>query len=253
MSDEETPKMSSVIGNFEQFSEHSDFEGYLERFESFLVVNKISDEKIKTQWFINFGGPVLFKNIKSVCAPQKPGEVAFKDLLPKLEELLKPKNIEVLERATFNSRSQGLGENISAYALALRELAQSCNFGPGLDSYLRDRFIVGLKNNNMKHSILKSNPKSFYEALSLAQTAEVASSSSQNYVSKVNNNTMRNTHKQKNNYRQNRNSNNFRQNDNGNKFRQNNNGVYKHYNNDKNQKCKRCGRFNHRFACPAIN
>lgn len=43
----------------------------------------------------------------------------------------------------------------------------TCNFGQNLDSYLRDRFIVGLSNHGIKHSILNSNPNTFNEALSM--------------------------------------------------------------------------------------
>lgn len=69
------------------------------------------------------------KNIKVVCVPKKrPTEVEYKDLIPKLSELLKPKNFEVLVRVNFNSRNQDNGESVSAFELAIHELSQSCNF-----------------------------------------------------------------------------------------------------------------------------
>ena len=81
----------------------------------------------------------------------------FSDIKPLLERILKPQSLEVLERAKFNSRVQKPGEDASSYALALREMAQSCNFSETLYEQLRDKFIVGLYNEEMRRVVLSSN------------------------------------------------------------------------------------------------
>lgn len=223
----------SVIGNFEQYSETHDFESYIERLESFLAVNEISDEKVKTQWLINFGGPLLYKHVKSVCVPSKPSDIEFRVIVPKLNELLRPKNIEVLERAAFNSRTQENGESISAFALALRELSQSCNFGNSLDCCLRDRFIVGLAATSMRQAILRANPNTFNEALTIAQTSEIAASSSKSQsICEINKAQFS-----------------FK----GKSRVQNKPQTVQRRQVYEIKRCNRCGRFNHKGQCPAIN
>ena len=157
---EPTLIMSQVIGNFEPFEEHSDFKEYLERFEVFADINGITDEVEKTKWLLAYGGPVLFKKIKC-CSKNAPSTTALKTLKPELFRLLAPKNIVVLERAKFNLRDQNQGETVSEYALALRALSQFCEFEAALDSALRDRFVIGIRNANTRTALLRSGKTSF--------------------------------------------------------------------------------------------
>ncbi|CAM6031659.1 unnamed protein product, partial [Sphagnum compactum] len=123
-----------------------------------------------------------------------------------------------------------IGEDASSYALALRELAQTCNFGEQLDAHLRDRFIVGLRDDATKKQIIRVNPDTFDLALSAAQTSELtnqsASTSSQSHsIHKID------------------------------KFRANRNSQFKkknrqHQNKFNSQSCNRCGRYCHKGECP---
>lgn len=72
-------KMSTFIGNIEQFTLGEDFSNYIERVEKSLTLNKV-DDGMKIPFLIGICGADLFKVMKSVIAPQKVDEVSFVEL-----------------------------------------------------------------------------------------------------------------------------------------------------------------------------
>jgi len=52
---------------------------------------------------------------------------------------------ETFERFKFNQRIQDLNETIDIYVSALRTLVRSCNFGALENSLLRDRIVIGVR------------------------------------------------------------------------------------------------------------
>ena len=77
-------------------------------------------------------------------------EVQRKDpdvILEKLEKCCISEVNESFERYTFSKRDQGPNEPIDAYVAALRVLAKTCNYGQLTDSLIRDRIILGIRDN----------------------------------------------------------------------------------------------------------
>jgi hypothetical protein len=54
---------------------------------------------------------------------------------------------ETCERYCFNKRDQESHETVDAYFAALRILAKTCNFGNLEDNLIRDRIVMGIKDN----------------------------------------------------------------------------------------------------------
>lgn len=162
----------SMRNNFEQFIEGTSLPEYLERFDAYLLLNRVTDEITKTVHFIGICGPFLYSRIKSVCDPRAPMAVPFSELKTLMANILCPKNLVAVERAAFHSRKQGDDESATKYALALRKMAQTCDFGPQLESQLKDRFVVGLKLESTRTRVITS--ASMDEAVSLARTIEAS-------------------------------------------------------------------------------
>lgn len=79
------------------------------------------------------------------------------------------------ERAKFNSRNQQPNESVGEYALALNGLAGNCNFPENqLDAALRDRFILGLRDENIRSKILKVDKARFDEVQAIAKAHELS-------------------------------------------------------------------------------
>lgn len=135
---------TAIVGNMPAYLDGEDIERYLKAFEVFLTVNNVTDEKLRTQWLMVYGGKVLNNMIETVLAPLEPEKVEFKTAKPKLINYMK-KNVDVgTAKQLFYQRVQKQGESICEFALALKELSSTCDFGTHLDVILRDRFIYNL-------------------------------------------------------------------------------------------------------------
>lgn len=148
-SDSESEKSEMASTNLEQFVDGSSLHEYIIRFEAFLLLNRVTDDIAKSVNFVNLCGKELFSRIISVCSPRSPLEVPYSELKPLILSGLCPRNLVSVERHNFHSRQQREGKSIAEFALSLRQLAQTCDYGNSLESQLRDRFVVGLRDSSI--------------------------------------------------------------------------------------------------------
>lgn len=238
---EEMPNVS----NLEPFVEGSSFSEYIERFEAYIMLNRITSDTQKTVHFIGTCGSFMYSRMSSACSPRKPIEVPFTELKELLESVLCPQHLEVVERAKFLTRDQKLGESAASFALALRSNSQTCNFGESLNDQLRDRFVMGLRDDAMRRSIIQASPRTIEAALALAQTGEISfevtRQTSASHLHQIQN---RNAGNQQ---RFNRNSGNQRfQQRNSMRFSNNNGNTRYNY-----PKCSNCAKRHRAGECPA--
>ena len=79
-------------------------------------------------------------------------------IIAKFDEYFTGEVNETYERFKFNQRNQEVGESFDAYLIALRNMAETCNFCtcPRMtDSLLRDRIVLGIKNGDARKRLLQ--------------------------------------------------------------------------------------------------
>ena len=97
---------------------------------------------------------------------------------------------ETYERYIFNGRNQGQDESIDEYVACLRSLAQTCGFCECLaDSLLRDRIVLGVKNNNLRKRLLQERKLDLKKCIDICRSSEAASSQLKNISDRTNDNT----------------------------------------------------------------
>jgi len=74
---------------------------------------------------------------------------------------------ETFERFKFNQRIQHSNETIDTYVSALRTLVRSCNFGALENSLLRDRIVIGVRDDATRKKLLQMR------TLDLKQTIDI--------------------------------------------------------------------------------
>ena len=80
--------------------------------------------------------------------------------------------ISTLERYRFNKRSQEVGETYDQYKMALRELAEGCEFHTiTREEILRDRLVFGIRNVKVRELLLRKSQ------LTLKKTDEICRAS----------------------------------------------------------------------------
>ena len=85
-----------------------------------------------------------------------------------------PRPLLIAERFRFYQRSQVAGESVQDFIADLCRLAISCEFGDFLSQALRDRYVCGLKAENIQKKLLAEDNLTIAQALELARGMEVA-------------------------------------------------------------------------------
>lgn len=164
--------MSVVTGSLTPFQAEDNLEQWLERFEVFLEVNSV-EEKNMMRWLIMMCGPIIYDKLKTVCAPDKPLAATYSAVKKKLIAVMMPASDDAVIKTQFFSRSQKDGESCTEFAMALKELAYSCDFGNYRDAAMRDRFQYNLRDPYVRVQMLKQTFESFDAAVEEAQKYEV--------------------------------------------------------------------------------
>ncbi|XP_049528978.1 uncharacterized protein LOC125947746 [Dermacentor silvarum] len=117
-----------------------------------------------------------------VCAlvqPKQPNQVSYDDIVEMLKAHLDPQPSAAFCRARFQRRDQRHNE------IVLKRLAAECNFGTSADAeanqtilpleiMLRDRFVCGLRNEQVQQRLFAEKDLTFTKAFDIALRAENA-------------------------------------------------------------------------------
>ena len=172
--------MTLYLGAPEPFNaSNDDWQLYVQRFEHFLLANKISDSDEKCHLLLALMGAPTFKLLANLAAPKQPGELKFKDICDILKKHYSPQPIKIAERYRFYNRKQLLGESAAKYFAQLRKMANTCSFGTFLDEALCDRLVCGIRDQGMQHRLLAEADLTLKKAFDLIQGMEAADKNAQ--------------------------------------------------------------------------
>ena len=76
-------------------------------------------------------------------------------VLEKLEVFCVGETNKIYERYQFNKQDQESDESIDSYVASLCTLAKMFNYGALLDSIIRDRIVVGIRDNDTLKRLLQ--------------------------------------------------------------------------------------------------
>ena len=91
-----------------------------------------------------------------------------------LESYFKPTQNEIYKQYMFYSCDEGPNENVDHWVNRLRQLLKSCNFEEMIDSLLRDRVAMGMKNKATRAQMLREKVVNLNEAIDMLRASEVA-------------------------------------------------------------------------------
>ena len=164
----------SIIGNIGEYNEaEEDFENYCTRVELFFAANSVDDDK-KACTFLTLLGAKTFSLVKDLVAPKTPTGCTYKELVDALKAHYKPQIVIIFERFKFYSRNQENGESVANFVAAIKAKARTCDFGSHLDDMLRDRLVMGLKDQDTQRALLTAKDLTFSKAVETAFSREAA-------------------------------------------------------------------------------
>ena len=77
----------------------------------------------------------------------------YKDVLEKFDQFFKVRRNTIFERARFNRRNQQADESAEQYITVLYSLADNCDYGEFKDQIIRDRLVVGIRDNSLSERL----------------------------------------------------------------------------------------------------
>lgn len=162
------------IGHIEPFSAGSyNWDVYVRRVQQFIALNKIAKE-LQVATLVTVVGAECYELMCDLCSPATPESKSFDELVTLVKNHLEPDRSEIAERHIMRQRTQRQGESVREYLQALKHLAKTCNFGDKLDENLRDQFVSGLYNEDMRSRIFAEPSVDYKRAVELAQALEAA-------------------------------------------------------------------------------
>ena len=168
---ESTTNLYGKLKAFEPAEEN--ISTYLERVALFFDANGVPDEK-KVATLLTVIGPNNYGIVRSLVAQALLKDKSFAELEAVLKGHFQPKPLVIVERYRFYQRNQAETESVQDYVADLRRLAITCDFGNFLDQALRDRFVCGLKSQQIQKN-LAEDTLTMARALEIAQAKEAAS------------------------------------------------------------------------------
>lgn len=167
--------MSTILGNIGEFSETTEtWKQYVERLDQFLLVNDIVDGDKKRAMLLTAVGPKTYGLLRDLAKPVELTTKSYTELSAMLETHYTPKPSVIMQRYKFNSRLRQPGESISAYAAALRNLTEHCNFGDTINEMIRDRFVVGIEEERIQRRLLSETTLTLEKAIQMAESMSLA-------------------------------------------------------------------------------
>jgi hypothetical protein len=161
-----------TIGNFDDGIET--WEAYAERLQQYFIANGIANE-INVPALLSLIGPKTCALLKPLVAPDKPSDKTFEVLIDHLNKHLNSKPLVIAERFRFHERDQKQGETTMQYIAELRNLAIHYNFGDNLGDTRLDRFVCGLRHENIQKNLLSKDDLTLDLAVKTAVAMETAS------------------------------------------------------------------------------
>ena len=80
---------------------------------------------------------------------------------------------EVYERYVFHRRQQEPGESFDTFVGDLRRFVKSCGYGNVEDSTVRDRIVLGIRDDATRKKLLQTRKLDLAQAIDICRSAEV--------------------------------------------------------------------------------
>ena len=97
-----------------------DFTEYSERFEQFLLANKVEDGNMMRAVFLSTIGGPTYKLLRGLLGDEVKTK-SFPDIVKALRDHLQPAPNVIAERYRFNKRDRKQGESVNAYIAELHK------------------------------------------------------------------------------------------------------------------------------------
>ena len=156
----------------------ADWRIWARRFENFLVLRKVSDEKEKRLIFLDEIGPEMYGVLEGLLPGKELEEVPYKDLKEKMETCFKPKVLLLSERYRLIKLRQKTDQSLSEFYAEIQRTAKTCQLEKvedARDLLVSMAFLCGMTSDETRRRAMEQSERSAAELLEIAEAYERAS------------------------------------------------------------------------------
>ena len=158
---------SNVADNWERFREQ------WENYELAADLTDASSEK-KAAIFLTCVGSEAYDVYRSMEFPSADDKKKIENIVEAFETFCVGAVNVTYERYMFHRRMQDVGERFDVYLGEIRRMARSCKFEGMLDSMIRDRIVVGIRDDSTRHKLLQIHDLTLKRAIDICKASEAA-------------------------------------------------------------------------------
>ena len=144
--------------------------------EKISLTDDVEKDKFMVSSLISNIGPSGYQVLKSYCTPSSPKDKKFEELVKLLSDNLATSDSSALSEAyEFANMTQDAGENLGTFMSRLQLKANLCDFRALYDRMVRDRFLHGLRDKEIRLYLLaqKDGITTSVDVLSKAMEKEI--------------------------------------------------------------------------------
>ncbi|CAB0013442.1 unnamed protein product [Nesidiocoris tenuis] len=158
---------------FDEFKPNGEekISSYFERFTLQLKLRKVPQDSWADNLRVHMGSE-LNNALREVIFPDPPEKKTYEEIVKHLTEFYTQTRNKYSEAIKFRLFIQNSDETISAYVRRLKVGAQYCEFGDFLDYSLTVQFIHGVKEDQIRDTIVLKKPEKFVDAVKIATDIE---------------------------------------------------------------------------------
>ena len=141
---------------------------------NYEIASRLRNEnnELRTATLLTCIGPDALEIYDGLPFESETDKVNIDVVLQKLETLCVGETNETYERYCFNKRDQEAGESIETYVASIRSLAKTCNYGELANDLIRDRIVVGIRDNSVRKHLLRESKLTLKSCVDICRASE---------------------------------------------------------------------------------
>ncbi len=150
---------------------------FAQNFNNFAIATRIhdKDDTLRVATLLSVIGQGAVDTYNTFTWDEESDSHKYDKVFDKFASLCKGKKNTTYERYLFNSRSQQDGEPIDVFVTALKNLAETCEFGELKDSLICDRIILGIADHGIQKRLLRNADLTLDRTITIIRTTTTAS------------------------------------------------------------------------------
>ena len=118
---------------------------------------RTQSKEMRTATLLTCIGPDVLEIYDGLPFESEEERVDIDKVIELLERYFIGETNEIYERYMFNKRDQETGESFDSYLTSLRSLVKTCSYGELQASMLRDRIVIGIRDNGTRKKLLSES------------------------------------------------------------------------------------------------